>query len=193
VDDSRSVHRRVRDAALASTGEERRRRLHGLAFDHLAHGAPLEVRALHAAEAGRSFHGLILLDELATARAVAGDRDGAVAALRSALDLARRELAQGQLDEPLAAVAVFARKLADALCDAEQFSDAEAVLREALDIAEPKSADRAQVLATLARVAHARQNRREASQYIDQAIRIARQSDSRELVASLETLKRRIA
>ena len=193
VDGWHVAHHRIRDVARVSMSESQRRRLHGIAFDHLTHDAPLEVRAHHAAEAGRSFHGLILLDELATARSLAGDQAGAIAALRAALDLARRELSQGDLDQPLAAMSLFARKLADALAGAELYNDAEGILREALDAAAPTSSERAHILATLARVAHARQNQHEAQGYIEQALRIARQSDARELVLSLETLQRDIA
>jgi serine/threonine-protein kinase len=72
--------------------------------------------------------------------------------MRHALDIARRELHRGELDDPLAAVLVFARKLAEALIASEQWSDAQGVLREALGMTPPTSEHRPRLAALLARV-----------------------------------------
>jgi hypothetical protein len=114
--------------------------------------APLDVRAKHAMHAGSSLEALSLLDALSTRRAAHGDLYGSVGALRHALDIARREMHRGELDDPVAAVLVFARKLAEALIASEQWSDAQGVLREALGMTPPTSEHRPRLAALLARV-----------------------------------------
>ena len=88
---------------------------------------------------------------------------------------------------------VFARKLAEALAASAQWNDAEGVLREALGNAAPTSEHRARLLAVLAHVAHARSHPGEARRYIDEAMRVARQSDHRALMPMLEQLEKTIA
>jgi hypothetical protein len=187
------AHPLFRQVALAETSSRLRRELHARAFEHYQSDAPLELRAFHARRGDLAFHGLVLLDELATVRMLAGDADGGIEALRNALELARRELARGELDEPLAAVVTFSRKLADALAAAEAFADAEGVLREGVDVGEPQGAEKAEMLASLARIAHRRRRPSDAAGYLEQAINVARQSDASELVASLETMRADIA
>jgi hypothetical protein len=99
--------------------------------------------------AGSSLEALSLLDALSMRRAAQGDVQGSVGALRHALDLARRELHRGELDDPETAVLVFARKLAEALLASGKRSDAEGVLREALGTAPPASVHRGHLLAVL--------------------------------------------
>jgi serine/threonine-protein kinase len=187
------AHGLFRQVALAETSSRLRRELHARAFEHFQSDSPLEIRAFHARRGDLAFHGLVLLDELATIRARAGDDEGAIEAYRNALELARRELARGELDEPLAAVVTFSRKLADALAASEAYADAEGVLREGVDFGEPRGAEKAEMLASLARIAHRRQRPSDAAGYLEQAIRVARQSDASELVASLETMRSDIA
>jgi len=155
--------------------------------------APLELRARQAIYGGSTFEALALLDALAARRASQGDFAGSVGALRRALDLARRELHRGELDDPMTAVLVFARKLGDALAALGKWSDAEGVLREALDGAPPASEQRAHVLGALAHVAKARSHPNDARRYLEEAIRVARQSDARELMPMLERLEKDIA
>jgi serine/threonine-protein kinase len=114
-------------------------------------------------------------------------------ALRRALDLARRELFRGELDDPMRAVLIFSRKLGEQLAKGGQWSDADGVLREALDIAGPSGPDRASVLGALAQVAHGRERANDAKHYLREALELATSSGSRELVASLETLRRSLA
>ena len=66
--------------------------------------APLEVRALHEFFAQNSFEALLLLERVSALCAHRGDGAGSVMALRRGLDLARRELFRGELDDPERAV-----------------------------------------------------------------------------------------
>jgi serine/threonine-protein kinase len=153
---------------------------------------PIEVRALHENWGGAAFQALLLLERVSMSAAARGDHHGTVMALRRALELARRELFRGELDDPMRAVLIFSRKLGEALARAGQLNDAEGILREALDVA-PSGADRASVLAALAHVAHGRERKQEARDYLRQALELASRSGARELVTSLETLRRAIA
>jgi serine/threonine-protein kinase len=155
--------------------------------------APLEIRSKQAMHGGSALEALSLLDLLSIRRTSQGDVRGAVSALRHALDVARRELHRDDLDDPVGAMLVFARKLAEALAASEQWNDAEGVLREALGNAPPTSEHRTRLLAVLARVANARSHASEARRYIDEAMRLARQSDHRALIPMLEQLDRAIA
>jgi serine/threonine protein kinase len=155
--------------------------------------APLEVRAKQAVNGGSAFEALSLLDALSARRAAHGDLAGTVRSLRRALDVARRELHRGEIDEPESAVLLFSRKLAEALADEEHYSDAEGVLREALGTAPPASPHRAHLLGVLARVADARHQPEEARRYLEEAMKVARQSDARSLIPLLERLDKRIA
>jgi len=146
----RIVHPLVRRLVLSSIPAGRRQELAERVYA-LAADAPLDVRAKHAMHAGGSFEALSLLDAVSTRRAAHGDVLGSVGALRHALDLARRELHRGELDDPLSAVLVFARKLAEALIASEQWSDAQGVLREALGMTPPTSEERPRLAALLAR------------------------------------------
>ncbi len=155
--------------------------------------APLEVRAKQAMHAGSALESLSLLDALSARRAAHGDLVGSVSALRHALDVARRELHRGELDDPVTAVLVFARKLAEALADRELWSDSEGVLREALGTAPPTCPQRAHLLGVLARVADARRHPDDARRYLDEAMRVARQANARSLFPMLERLQRTLA
>jgi serine/threonine-protein kinase len=142
---------------------------------------------------GSAFEGLSLLEVLAKKRAACGDTLGSVSALRHALDMTRRELHRGEIDDPLAAMLVFSRKLAEALAASGQWNDAEGVLREALGNAPPSSEHRARLLGVLARVAQERSHPDDARRYLDEALRVARQSDARELLPMLEKLEASMA
>src|SRR5690606_31784239 len=167
-----------------------RRELHGKALRACERrAAPLEAQALHALEAQDSFQALLLLEQVAERSGARGDTTSEVLALRRGLDLARQEISRGELDDPLRAVLIFSRKLGAALTRAGDFADAEGVLREALDVAGPGGTDRARVLGALAHVAHARQRTKEALDYIDAAITVARESGAQELVVALSDTK----
>jgi tetratricopeptide (TPR) repeat protein len=152
--------------------------------------APIEARAQHAYYAGDSFQALLLLEQVAERAAARGDTATEVLALRRGLEIARQEIARGELDDPLRAVLIFGRKLGASLTRAGNFADAEGVLREALDVAGPSGTDRARVLSALAHVAHGRRRAPEAMGYIDQAIAVARDSGAHDLVSAFADTRR---
>jgi len=153
-------------------------------------GAPIEARALHAYHSQESFEALLLLEQISERALQRGDQPAAVNALRRGLDLSRRELYRGELDDPMRAMAIFGRKLGDALSQSGNYADAEGVLREALDNTGPTGTDRAQILASLARVARGRHRKDEAVVFLDEAIQLARRSSAHGLVKDLTETRR---
>jgi tetratricopeptide (TPR) repeat protein len=151
------------------------------------------VRAVHEAGGGAAFQALLLLERVSMHASARGDHQGAIMAMRRALELARRELFRGELDDPMRAVVIFSRKLGEALARGGQLNDAEGVLREALDVAGRNGSDRAAVLAALAHVAHGRDRRQEARDYLREALDLASRSGAHEIVTSLESLRRTMA
>ena len=188
-----TMHPLVRDVTLATIPAGVRRDLHARASVDV-HGdplpLPLEVQALHAYHAQNSFEALMLLEQVADRSASRGDQPGCVLALRRGLDLARREIFRGELDDPMRAVLIFSRKLGEALARAGDLTDADGVLREALDLAGPSGKDRAMVLGSLAFVARERDRNNEATVYLREALELAKQSAANDLVTSLESMRR---
>jgi serine/threonine-protein kinase len=86
-------------------------------------------------------------------------------------------------------VAIFGRKLGDALILGGYWADADGVLREALHNIGPTGTERAQLLGSLARVARGRKRASEAMGYIEEAIELARKSGSHELVTTLTSTR----
>jgi serine/threonine-protein kinase len=190
----RSAHPLIRDVVLATIPAAVRRALHARCAEiGEENGMPLEARALHEYSAQNTFQALILLEQVAGRATARGDLGGSISALRRGLDLARRELFRGELDDPMRAVLIFARKLGEALTTAGQFTDAEGVLREALDMAGPSGSDRARVLGALAQVSAIRDRNDEAHRYLLEALELAFASGAHELLHSLEDLKKSIA
>jgi len=190
----RVVHPLLRDIVLATIPAAARRDLHSKAAEVCELlGAPVEVRAVHQFFAQNSFEALLLLERVSGLCTQRGDAGGSVLALRRGLELARRELFRGELDDPERAVVIFGRKLGEALAQVGDYMDAEGVLREALDMAGPGGQDRARVLAALAHVAHGRDRKRDAEAYLREALDLATRSGAHELVTSLQDLKRAIA
>jgi tetratricopeptide (TPR) repeat protein len=187
-------HPFVRDVTLASTPAAVRSGLHARArrdFGVDQGPPPLEADALHAFHAGESFEALMLLERAAAACRDRDDSEGSVAALSMALNLARREMARGELDDPVAAVLMFSCKLGDALLIADKHNDAEGVLTEALDLAGPSSPERSRILASLAHVAQ-REGRADAAyQRLDEALRIAERGNNAKLLDTLEQMRQR--
>jgi hypothetical protein len=66
-------------------------------------------------------------------------------------------------------------------------------LREALGNAPPASEHRIRLLGVLARVATSRRQIVEARRYLEEAMRVAKQSDARELLPMLEGIEKLIA
>jgi tetratricopeptide (TPR) repeat protein len=190
----RSAHPLIRDVVLATIPAAVRRGLHARCAEiGEENGMPLEARALHEYSAQNTFQALILLEQVASRATQRGDLGGSIASLRRGLDLARRELFRGELDDPMRAVLIFARKLGETLTTAGQFTDAEGVLREALDMAGPSGSDRARVLGALAQVSAIRDRNDEAHRYLLEALELAFASGAHELLHTLEDLKKSIA
>jgi serine/threonine-protein kinase len=190
----RTSHPLVREVTLATIPAAVKRELHAAAAVVCEERQlPIEVRAVHETWGGAAFQALLLLERVSALASARGDHDGEVTALRRGLELARRELFRGELDDPMRAVLIFSRKLGEALAKRGQLNDAEGVLREALDVAAPSGKDRAVVLGALAHVAHGRDRRQEARDYLREALELASRSGAHELVSSLETLRRAIA
>ncbi|HEX4477115.1 MAG TPA: protein kinase [Polyangiaceae bacterium] len=184
-------HPLIREIVVGAIPAEVRRELHARAVSvYEKRDAPIEVRAMHAYDAQDTLEALLLLEQVAERALARDDVSAAIDSLRRALDLARQDVYRGELDDPLKAVAIFARKLGDALIRGGAYSDADGVLREALHVAGPIGAERAHLLASLARVAHGRERADEAFGYIDEAIDVARKSGSHELLASLTSTRR---
>ncbi len=184
------VHPLQRDVVLATIPVEVRRQLHEQAAAWGGeHGTPIEALALHQYNAQNSFQALVLLEKVAARCASRGDSEGRIGALRRCLELARRELFRGEIDEPERAMLIFSRKLAAALAEGEHFTDAEGVLREALDIAAASSSDRARIFADLANLALGRERRMEAAHYYYEAVDLSRRiSGAHDLTKVLATL-----
>ncbi len=188
----RIAHPMMRRVVFSTIPAGRKRDLFARAAE-LRPDAPLEVRAKEAAHGGSALEALSLLDALSARRTAHGDLYGSISALRHALELARRELHRGELDDPVAATLVFSRKLAEALAAVQRWSDAEGVLHEALGSAPPTSEHRAHLLGVMAHVANARRHPGDARRYLDEAMRVARQSDLRGLMPILERIEKTIA
>jgi serine/threonine-protein kinase len=190
----RTSHPLVREVTLATIPAAVKRELHAAASAVCdERELPIEIRALHESAGGTAFQALLLLERVSILASARGDHHGSIMALRRALELARRELFRGELDDPMRAVLIFSRKLGESLAKNGQLNDAEGVLREALDVAGPNGSDRAAVLAVLAHVAHGRERRQEARDYLREAVELASRSGSNEILTSLEALRRAIA
>ncbi len=188
-----TTHPLVRDVTVAMIPVGVRRDLHARAFggeDGAPRALPTEVLAMHAFHAQNAFEALMLLETVANRATSRGDHQGAVLALRRALELARREIFRGEIDDPVRAVLIFSRKLGEALARAGSLSDASGVLKEALDMTGPSGADRVQVLGALAYVARERARPTEAKRHLTEAIDLAKDSLQADLVDSLEKARR---
>ncbi len=190
-----TCHPLFREVVLASIPHAARRELHAVMADFAeARELPIEVRALHNFHAARSFQALVLLERVAKRALSRQDFVAAVTSLHRGVLLARQELARGNLDDPERALFLFLRKMGDALAAGAQLSDAEGVLREALDLvpAVGDADDRAQVLASLAEVASGRDRTVEAEAYLREALELPRSARSDELSIRLEELQGRL-
>jgi serine/threonine-protein kinase len=185
------THPLVRDVVSATIPAAVRRELHAAAARRAEDKRlPLEVRALHTVYAQDAFESLLLLEQVADKAIARDDAAGAVFWLRRGLEVARRELAYGELEDPVRAMLIFSRKLGEALTQAGDLTHAEGVLREALDIAGPSGPDRAKVLRALASVAHGRERSGEAMNYLHEALEHASRAGSKDLVDALEGMRR---
>ena len=184
-------HSLIQQVAEASIPAEVRRDLHERAGELVSEmDMPREARAMHALLARGTFNALLLLDQTGEAALCWDDVDSAVLAFRQCLDVARREISNGELDDPMRAVVVFSRKLGDALSRSGDVTGAEGVLRESLDLTDPNSVDRAYVLFSLAKLERTRSRLVSASQYLREAIDVARKTGSDALVEALRSQNR---
>jgi len=183
-------HPLLRHVTLSVIPAEARRQLHkrALRIEDRQRG-PLESRAHHAYECQESFQALLLLEQVADRATAVGDTQAEVLALRRGLEIARREISRGELDDPMRAVLIFSRKLGASLTRAGDFSDADGVLRESLDLAGPTSPDRAKILGALAHVSYGRRRYDEALARLEQAIAAAGLAKADSLRLTLEDTK----
>ena len=181
-------HALIRQVAGASIPAAVRRELHRRAAD-MARGMemPREVCAMHALYANDTFDALLLLDQIGEASLCWDDLDGAVSAFQRGLDVARREISHGELEDPMRAVVIFSRKLGDVLIRAGDDMGAEGVLREVLDLTDPNSEDRANVLFSLANLERTRSRVMPAFRYLHEAIDVAQRSGSFSLAETFQT------
>ena len=172
------LHPFIADLVEASIPAEARRALHRRAYEVLSElRAPQEVRAVHAFRGVDPVTSLVVLEKAGDASMGRGDHLGAVLQYRRALELARRQTLESGDTVYDRAIATFSRKLGEALARSGDPSGADGVLREALDLTAPKSADRAKMLLSLGRIAARRDRPRDAMRHFGQAL---------ELVAGVE-------
>ncbi len=181
------AHPMVRDVAMSAIPAEARRQLHrrGMRIEDKRRG-PLEARALHAYHCEESFQALLLLEQVADRATAIGDTNTEVNALRRCVEIARKEISRGEIDDPMRAVLIFSRKLGASLTRAGNFSDADGVLREALDLAGPASPDRAKILGAMAHVSHGRKRHDEALRRLEEAITAAKMARDDAVLLTLE-------
>lgn len=144
-DDGVGMHPLLRAAALSTIPARRRRALHLRALEiAIVSGFPVEVRALHAVEAGDAFRALVLIEQAAAQHLLAAAADDSVECLQRGLALAREAAIEGLLEAPERALFHLGRKLAEALDAAGASADADRAIHDALTHAE-NDADRASV------------------------------------------------
>ena len=186
----------VREVTLATipAGREARaprRRRRGLRRARPAHRG---ARAPRVPRGGTAFQALLLLERVSVLASARGDHQGAIIALRRGLRARPPGAASAASSTTRCAPSSSsAASSARRSSVAGSSNDAEGVLREALDVAGPSGKDRAAVLGALAHVAHDRDRRQEARDYLREALELASRSGAHELVTSLETLRRAIA
>ena len=173
------VHPFIAELVEASIPAEARRDLHQQAYGVLSElHAPDEVRSLHAFRGGDPVSSLVILERAGDTAMTRGDHLGAVLEYRRALELARRETLESGDTVLDRAISTFSRKLGEAMSRAGDPAGADGVLREALDLTTPESADRARMLLSLGRIAARRDRPRDAMRQFGQAL---------ELVAGVES------
>jgi serine/threonine-protein kinase len=184
----RITHELIREVVESGTSAAVRSDLAVKILD-CAKDLPIEVRALLASQADEAAQALLLLETVGDRAIARGDDVGAVQALRRGLDRARRELHRGEIDDPERAMLIFARKLGESLARAGEVTEAEGVLREALEMAVRGTVDHARLLLSLARALFGRGRVAEASKSIDEALREARKLNAHQLTAELSSVR----
>ncbi|MDB4932863.1 MAG: serine/threonine protein kinase [Myxococcaceae bacterium] len=193
----RWAHPFLREVVEATTPAPLRSEMHRARHAQGGDELPLEVQALHAQQGEESFQSLLLLDRVGDCALARGDDYAGAFALRRGLEIARRELTRGEVDDPEQAIAIFARKLGDALVRTGELSEAEGVLREGLAVTKRGAPERLRIEGVLGRVLFARGRRPEGLRIVDTAVSVAERVGARavaaellELRAELETVER---
>lgn len=183
-------HPLVREVAEASIPAAARREMLTRCRAALSGAAlPLEVRAMLGATDDNSFEALILYDRMGDLALARGDDLGAAMALRRGLERARREMARGEIDDPERAIAIFARKLGEALLRSGEPAEAEGVLREGLEVVPRTNVEWARLEGTLARALQGRGKSADAVRAADEALRCARRLNARSVAAELSVTR----
>jgi serine/threonine protein kinase len=121
--------------------------------------------AIADAEAGGDTpSALVFLEQIAVARLKAGDPHGAITALRRGIDLARKDLDVGSLDDPIHVVGLFSIKLGEAYIEVKDYPGAQRTLKDALSLSRP-GRERAKVWALMARLAEHQGHSEDAATY----------------------------
>jgi serine/threonine protein kinase len=123
-----------------------------------------------AETSGDTSSAMVFLEQIAVARMKRGEPLAAVVALRRGIELARRDLDRGELDDPIRVVAIFSSKLGDALVASGDLSGALRAYKDALALSR-ESTERAHLYRELARVAHEQGHEGDALAYRDSALR----------------------
>jgi serine/threonine-protein kinase len=179
-------HALLREVTDAGTPAALRQELH-VACIQAAEGKelPLEVHAMHAEHTEEPFQTLLLLERMGDRAMARGDDTAAAQALRRGLELARRELARGEMDEPERAIVIFTRKLGEALVRAGDYAEAEGVLREGLGVASRTNPEWARLEGTLGRALCARGRQAEGLRALENAVSAATRLGARGVASEL--------
>jgi serine/threonine-protein kinase len=113
---------------------------------------------------------MVFLEQIAVSRMQRGEPLAAVVALRRGIELARRDLDRGELDDPIRVVAIFSAKLGDALSASGDLSGAHRAYKDALALSR-ENTERAQLFEALARVASDQGHEADATTYRESALR----------------------
>ncbi len=189
IDDSDLVfsHPFIRDLVEGGIPAEARRDLHARALELTTNAdEPLEVRANHGYRAGETMSALMLLERMGDVALRRDDASAAILAFRRALELGRREMLETGDLMLEGAIVTFSRKLGEALERAGEVAGADGVLREALDLVGPASAERARMLLALGRVASRRDRRRDAVRLLGQALELAERQKNHDVEARVQ-------
>lgn len=186
-------HPFVRDLVEASIPAQARCTMHERAYQLATEkGAPLEVCAEHAFRAGEPMSALMLLERMGDTAMRRGDATAAVLAYRRALELARAEMLETGDTLLEAGILTFSRKLGEALERAGDIVGGDGVLREALDLADPNSSERARMLVVLGLVASRRERRRDALRLLGQGLEIVTRQRNPEVESRIQLTMARV-
>ena len=186
---ARWAHPFLREVVEVATPAPLRKEMHRARREQAGDELPLEVQVLHALQGEESFQSLLLLERVGDRALARGDDHAGAFLLRRGLEIARRELSRGEIDEPERAIAIFARKLGEALLRTAEFTEAEGVLREGLGVTARGSADWLRIHGVLGRALFARGRRAEGLRVVDTAVATAERVGSRAAAAELLMLR----